>query len=177
MKDLLFFVVAGAMVLLALGVVNTRNILHAALYLVWTLSGTALLYLLMHAEFPAIAQVLVYIGGIVVIVVFTILLTFRLGESYLSDNPVRRLAAGSVALSFFLSFAYLLWKHRALLENREPNNFSYASLERMGEAFLATGRGGWLLAFELLSVLLLGAVIGAVVLARRHREIDQEEQV
>ncbi len=175
MKDLLFFMIAGAMVLLALGAVNARNILHAALYLVWTLSGTALLYLMMMAEFPAIAQVLVYIGGIVVVVVFTILLTSRLGESFLPEHPVRRLAAGAVALTFFLTFAYLLWQHRGLLADRPPHAYSYASLDHMGEAFLAADGAGWLLPFELLSVLLLCAAIGAVVLARRHREIDQEE--
>jgi NADH:ubiquinone oxidoreductase subunit K/uncharacterized MnhB-related membrane protein len=93
MKDTAFYLVAGIMLALSAGVVMARNILHAALYLIFTLSGTALLYLFMNAEFAAIAQVLVYIGGIVIVVVFTILLTSQLGEQHLESSAPRRIVS------------------------------------------------------------------------------------
>lgn len=175
MKDTLFFVTAAAMVFMSLGVVSAKNILHAALYLIWTLSGTAMMFLLMHAEFPAVAQIMVYIGGIVVVVVFTILLTSRLGESYVSENPVRNLASGAVAIAFFLTFGYLIWSNREALDARPAATTPIASLDQMGEAFLAADKNGWLIPFELVSILLLCAIIGALILSRRDAEIDEEE--
>lgn len=175
MKDTAFYIVAGVMLALSLGVATARNILHAALYLIWTLSGTALLYLFMNAEFAAIAQVLVYIGGIVVVVVFTILLTSQLGEAHLDASAPRRITSALLSLAFFGTFAHLLWSHRETFAARLPTEDRFAALDRMGVAFLANDGTGWLIPFELISALLLAAVIGAIVLARRDHEIHGED--
>ncbi len=176
MKDTAFYLVAGIMLALSAGVVAARNILHAALYLIFTLSGTALVYLFMNAEFAAIAQVLVYIGGIVIVVVFTILLTSHLGEDHLEASAPRRILSALLALAFLGTFGHLLWSHREAFIQRVPTTDRFASLDRVGVALLATDGSGWLIPFELISLLLLAAVIGAIVLARRDHEIHGEEK-
>ena len=78
--DLAFYAVAFIILVTAVCTVAVKNILQSAVFLIFSFVATAILYLLLHAEFTALAQVMVYVGGVVIFVVFTILLTSRLGE-------------------------------------------------------------------------------------------------
>ena len=159
-QNVAFGVLALAMVAAALRMVTTRNVVHAALYLVVVLAGVAGMFILLGAEFVGVTQVLVYIGAIVVLFLFGIMLT---KGSFGEDDGVtgeRRLVAGLVGLLVFGVMA------AALVES-----FEDAELSRSGPSTTAELADSifsdYIGPFEAVSVLLLAALIGAIVVARR----------
>ena len=141
------------------GVAFSRNILHAAFLLLLTLSGTAGLYFFLGADFVGVAQILIYVGGILVLLLFAVLLTNRIGEVRMSNRNVGYLTAGPLVLlvAAFLTSAMALgtWAHTEAV--------AAPTTARLGEAFLRE----FLLPFELVSLVLLMALVGAMVVARR----------
>jgi NADH-quinone oxidoreductase subunit J len=139
----------------SLGVVLARNLFHSVLWLALALVGTAGLFVLLHAEFLAAVQVLLYAGGVVTIVVFAIMLTERLvGASLRQTN--RGIVAGALAaLAVFVGLAGTIL--RAAIPP-EPALTTAA----LGRAVLTE----WVLAFEVLGILLVAALLGALYLAR-----------
>jgi len=159
-QNVAFGVLALAMVAAALRMVTTRNVVHAALYLIVVLAGVAGMFILLGAEFVGVTQVLVYIGAIVVLFLFGIMLT---KGSFGEDDGVtgeRRLVAGLVGLLVFGVMA------AALVES-----FEDAELSRSGPSTTAELADSifsdYIVPFEAVSVLLLAALIGAIVVARR----------
>jgi len=142
-------------------VVTTRNIVHAALYLVVALASVAAIYLLLAAPFIAFVQVIIYVGAIVVLILFGIMLTRAPVGRLVLDNSVRaRVGALVVAAGMFAMLTFFLV--RAFGGERIVN--------RSGTATAALGTSifrNFVLPFEAVSVLLLAALVGAIVLARR----------
>ena len=158
MISLVLFYIAGALTLGgAVGVVSTRNVVHAALFLLGSLMGVAGIYLLVFAEFLALVQVLIYGGAIVIVVLFALMLT-RLREfGGPMENPQWPLAAAA-ALGLFGVLA------AAIMRTAAPGvtELSGPSIQEMGQSLFTQ----WAIPFELASVLLLVALIGAIVIAR-----------
>jgi NADH-quinone oxidoreductase subunit J len=156
---LVFYALAALVLLGAAGVAFSRNLLHAAVMLLGTLAGTAGLYLYLGADFLGVAQLLVYVGGILVLLLFAVLLTHRIGAPRLTNASlglavaVPLLAAGGAALAWLL--ARTPWP-------RTETAFG-PTTARLGDGLLRE----YLLPFELASVILLAALVGAMVLARR----------
>ena len=158
----------------AIWTVSSPNILHAAIGLITTFFATAILYLLLNAEFIALTQVTVYIGGVLIFVVFTILLTTQLGEKQWPNSWKKLVLSGLVSLIVFSIFARVLLSMAAQLQ-QTSNNQDYASLLNIGTRLLSTKVGGYVLPFELMSILLLSCMIGAIVITRRPGELEQSE--
>ena len=150
---------------LALAVVSTKHIFRAAVYLMLVLIATAGLYLGLGAEFLAGIQVLVYVGGIVVVLVYAVMLTSSL-ELHETPPPVsRRLMAAVVAGGFFaVSAAAIL---STPMPAAAPSPAILDATPAIGAALLDYGAQGYVLPFELISLLLLAAVIGGIVIARK----------
>ncbi len=159
-ENIAFGIIAAAIVLAALRVVTTRNIVHAALYLIIVLAGVAAQYFLLGAEFIGTAQILIYLGAIVVLFLFGIMLTRAplKGESSL-DNDQRWLAAVvGVLLLGVMSFA--------LIDGFEDAELPADTVQRtaqVADSVFST----YLVPFEVVSVLLLAALVGAIVIARK----------
>ena len=159
MHKYVFAVVAVVMSIAAVRVVTTKNLVHGALYLVVTLLGAAIVFLMTLAEFVAWVQVLIYVGAVIVLLLFGLMLTRApIGRTAL-DNEQRGLAA-LIALGLFSIMSVTMWRA-----------FEGKSIE-FGEATLAGELGQQLftrfvLPFEVVSVLLLAALVGAVVLAKK----------
>ncbi len=145
----------------AIGVVTSRNVVHAALYLVGTLMGAAALYILLLAEFVAWVQVLVYVGAIVVLMLFGLMLTRApIGKGDFDND--QRLLSALTALAVFGVASYIMV--RAFEGQRIDLTRETGTLTRsIGEVIFST----YVLPFEVVSVLLLAALVGAVVIARR----------
>ncbi|HZA39024.1 MAG TPA: NADH-quinone oxidoreductase subunit J [Actinomycetota bacterium] len=161
-QQVVFWVLAVVMTGAALRVVTSRNVVHAALYLVGTLMGAAALYVLLLAEFVAWVQVLVYVGAIVVLMLFGLMLTRApIGRAQQLDNNQRPLAA-VVALAVFVVSAWIMID---AFEGQEValSNASGTTTASVGEVIFSE----YVLPFEVVSVLLLAALVGAVVIARR----------
>jgi len=164
-QEVAFWVIAVAMALAAIGVVRSNNVVHAALFLVVVLAGSAAQYILLLAEFVAWVQVLIYIGAIVVLFLFGIMLTrapMREESGKLDNN--QRLAAAAVALFLFGVLAVFL------IDAFEGNEIEFKdSMVELGST-ASVGQSifrEYVIPFEVVSMLLLAALVGAVALARR----------
>ena len=162
-QKIVFALIAVGMGIAALRVVTSRNVVHAALYLVGTLLGAAALYVLLLAEFVAWVQVLVYVGAIVVLMLFGLMLTRAPLGSANFDNDQRWLAA----LCAGGLFGVMSWILLEAFAGREIALGQTGTETRsVGEAIFSS----FVLPFEVVSVLLLAALVGAVVIARRERQ-------
>ena len=159
-QNVAFGALAFLMVFAGIRVVTTQNVVRAALHLVIVLAGVAAIYILLAAEFVAIVQVLVYIGAIVVLFLFGIMLTRApVGRDVGLDND-QKLIGGLVAISLL---GLMLW---VLTDGFGELKISDQGLIRTG-AVGDSVLGPYIIPFEVVSVLLLAAVVGAVAIARR----------
>jgi len=160
-QNVVFGVLAAAMGLAAIRVVTTKNVVHAALYLVVVLAGVAALYILLAAEFIAVVQVIIYIGAIVLLILFGTMLTRApIGRASDLDNDQRWLGAVVALLLFGVLGAVL---SDAYGSTRLPKDPQVQRTADVGLAIFQT----YVIPFEVVSVLLLAALVGAVVIARR----------
>jgi len=158
---LAFGLIAFITAIATIGVVATRRVLHAALALTGALLGTAGLFILMGAEFVGLVQILVYVGAVVVLFLFGIMLTASGSAATPVDNNQRLLAAAVAFGVFGVLAAGILAAtrgDRGMLELDKA-----VSTEQLGNDLFTT----WILPFEAVSILLLAALVGAIVLARR----------
>lgn len=154
-----FYLLATVVVVSALAVALARNILYSALALLGTLGGVAGLYLYVGADFLGIAQLLIYIGGILVLILFSILLTNRIGELKISNLSAGLTVAAPPAIALMALLA------RVAVRTPWPTTEAVPAptTVRLGDAFLHE----LLLPFELASLVLLMALVGAMVIGRR----------
>ncbi len=159
-QNIAFGIIAAVMLYSAWRVVTTNNVVHAALYLVITLAGVAANFILLGSEFVAVTQVLVYIGAVVVLFLFGIMLTrAQLGEDD-SVRTERRAMAALVGVLLMVVMSY------ALVDEWEDTRVDLEaprSVTSVSDSIFAD----YLIAFEAVSVLLLAALIGAIVVARK----------
>ncbi len=160
-QEVVFWVLAVVIVVAAVRVVTSGNVVHAALYLVATLLGAAALYVLLLAEFVAWAQVLVYVGAIVVLMLFGLMLTRAPIGKARFDNDQRPLAA-LCALAVFVVISVITVRAFEA-EEIDLGRVAGTKTASIGEVIFSA----YVLPFELVSVLLLAALIGAIVIARR----------
>lgn len=162
-QEVVFWILAIAMSFAAMRVVTTRNVVHSALYLVVTLMGAAAMYIMLFAEFVAWVQVLVYVGAIIVLMLFGLMLTRAPIGSGDFDNDQRGLAALVAAAIFGVTSWIMVQAFDGQRVNFAREEGS-TSAEVGGEIF-----SRFVLPFEVVSVLLLAALVGAVVIARRDQ--------
>ena len=156
-----FAIIAAIMIIGALRVVTTSNVVHAALWLVVVLAGAAALYVLLAAEFVEITQVLVYIGAVMVLFLFGTMLTrARIGAETDLNNKNWFLG---IPVSVLLLATMVIALNDGFGNQKMPTDPSVASIQEISDSIY----GPYLLPFWALSFVLLAAVIGAIVLARR----------
>jgi NADH-quinone oxidoreductase subunit J len=155
--------------------VTTRHIFRAAIFLLFSLIGIAGLYFWMQYEFIAAVQIVVYVGGITVLIIFSIFLTQRAGALLPTQKAGRMLFSALAAFCGFALTMLQVYQHsfaKTDKETIEPN------VVNIGNKMLGTGEGGYALPFELVSILLLAALVGCIVIAMRNKSDEQNtEQV
>ena len=159
METIAFAVLAIMIVGSALAVVLTKNLFHAVLWLALALTGTAGIFLMLDAEFLAAVQLLLYAGGIVTVVVFAIVVTERLVGERIAQTS-RRLVAGAIVCATLLMLLVSAIARQPLATERPtmPEQLT----QEIGETVLTR----FVLPFELLAVLMLVALLGAIYFAR-----------
>ncbi len=145
-------------------VVCGRNLVHSAFSLLATFFGVAVFYVLMGADFLAGAQVLIYVGGILVLLLFGVMLTHSVNDLNLKTEMFQVFSGAVVALVVFSGLAGIIyrtpWRNLGILVEGPTT-------EAIGRSFM----GEYLLPFEVASVLLLVALMGAAMLVRRRRDL------
>jgi NADH-quinone oxidoreductase subunit J len=163
-EQIIFLVVGAVTLASALMVVTARDLVHAALWLVATLFGVAVVYTLLNASFLAVVQVVVYIGAIAILFIFAVMLTRR--QTYKDTGAALNKNWWLGALLAVLTFAGLFsllqgWSGFSKTASALPSGFDAVSA--LGEVLVSPA--GYVLPFEVASVLLLAALVGAVYLA------------
>ena len=161
LADLVFYAIAALTVGSAAGVAFSRNIVYSAFALMGTFLGAAGLYVFLAADFVAVVQVLIYVGGILVLMVFAVMLTHRIEDVSISNRTV-----GFVPAFVLLAVAGGIFGYAIVVtpwQVIEPGA-AEATTAAIGHLFL----GEYLLPFELASVVLLAALIGAVSVSRKE---------
>lgn len=161
--EIIFIIVAAVTLGGAIMVVTTRNLIHAALWLILSLFGVAIIYALLSTPFFSVVQVVIYIGAISILMIFAIMLTRRVIQDVGASVNRNWWLAGLLALLLFTSLVWMFstWEgfrtvQPALLAGRD-------TIVELGSALVSPN--GYLIPFEVASVLLLAALIGAVVIA------------
>lgn len=164
----MYGIIAAAIIIFSILTVTTRRILRAATYLLFVLFATAGLYFKLDYEFLGAVQIAVYAGGIVVLFVFSILLTSKPGDNSASLTSKKKLIglAASV-LSLAVAGYALVSRPEFWCAVTKPFELEM-TMNRLGEILLGTEKYQYLLPFEAVSVLLLACIIGGVVVARKR---------
>lgn len=157
----LFYAIAGFTVISALGVALSTNVVYSAMALMGTLIGASGIYVFLAADFVAVVQLLVYVGGILVLTLFAIMLTHQIAEVQVSNRSVGRLPAFALVLLVGVAMGVAMFRapwHVEPLGEATPTTYG------IGDSFL----NQYLLPFELASIVLLTALVGAIVLSRKE---------
>lgn len=162
MERIIFYLLAFSILSLSALAVSSPRLLRSAVYLFGVLTAVAGLYFLMGYYFLGAVQLTVYAGGIVVLIIFSILLTHEIDHKMEAPGAIRAFGAGAVVLLAALMTLYLVGDY-AFVTSNAPDR---GDLDTIGALLLHPGDGGYLLPFELISVLLLAAIFGAVVIAK-----------
>ncbi|NWF62991.1 MAG: NADH-quinone oxidoreductase subunit J [Chloroflexi bacterium] len=172
-QQIIFLFVALFTLISAVMVVTTRNLVHAALWLVSTLFGVAVVYALLNANFIAVVQVVVYIGAIAILFIFAVMLTRRDMRDTGPQMNKNWWAGALVAALTFAGLVSLLqeWSGFSKTASDFPSGFDAMGL--LGEALVSPD--AYVLPFEVASVLLLAALVGAVYVAFNPRSGDSQK--
>ena len=160
---IVFWILSLVIIMSAIMVVSLRNVFHCALFLILALFGVAGIFVMLEAEFIAAAQVLIYVGAVAILMIFAIMLT-----SNLASRSIRQ-TNENVLVSFFVSavfaFATMILIGSTHVWQYEIKDLSTENTLTLGKYLMTE----YVLPFEVVSVLLLAAMIGAIVLARKER--------
>ncbi len=158
-----FYIIAVAMVIGAILVVTLKNVFHCALSLALVAIGAAGLYFMLDAEFLAVVQILVYVGAVITLIAFVVMLTQRVsGKNFKQSNNqkfISLIVSAGLLFMFFKKLPSVAWK-------TAPETDKLADVQTIGNALLTK----YIFPFEIISVVLLVALIGAIVLARRENK-------
>ncbi|MEO6404160.1 MAG: NADH-quinone oxidoreductase subunit J [Ferruginibacter sp.] len=165
-STIIFYLLASLTLVSALLAVTTRMIFRAAIYLLFSLIGIAGIYFWLQYEFIAAVQIVVYVGGIVVLIIFSIFLTQQAGELMPKQKLGRQIFSALTAFCGLALVLLQLFQHEFTQTNNPPIQPNVANI---GRQMLGVNEGGYALPFELVSMLLLAALIGCIVIALKSK--------
>lgn len=167
-SNIIFYVLAVCMALFSVLTVTTRSIVRAATYLLFVLFGTAGLYFLLGYTFLGAVQGMVYAGGIIVLYVFSILLTSGAKDSLSRFSKTKVGAAIVTSLAGLALVAFILFSHGFASQAVGTLNECTPSIDSIGTFMLSSDKNGYLLPFEAVSVLLLACIVASLIIARKR---------
>jgi len=161
--DIIFYLFAAITIVSGILVVNSKNIVHAAFSMLLTFFGVAGIYVLLGADFLAIVQIMVYVGGILILLLFGVMLTNKITNVEIRSGSIQIIPA-IIGLAVFAAILFSImtstkWK-------TEQYEIPFTTSYQIGEILITE----YVLIFELLGILLLIALIGAASIARRDKE-------
>ena len=169
---IIFYLLAALTLGSGLVAVSTRHIFRAAISLLFSLIGVAGIYFWLDYQFIAAVQIVVYVGGIVVLIIFSIFLTQQSGEKLPQQKIGRLVFSGLAAFCGFALTIVQIMQHSFTGSNATPVD---PTIKNIGEELLALDKNGYALPFEVVSMLLLAAMIGCIVIALRTPILPKKE--
>ena len=170
MGEILFLGLISVIAISAIWVVVSPNLVHSAVSLLFTLFGIAGLYVFLYADFMAATQVVIYVGGILVLIIFGVMLTNKI------DKPVIESVSSNKIIGVLISSFIFTMLSVVIIQTKWPINENSlpgpSTVELIGKLIL----GKYLLPFELVSILLLASLVSAALLARKKTISEKQEQ-
>jgi len=171
MEKIIFYLVALMMIVSAIASVSSRKMLRSVIYLLFVLIGIAGIFFLIDYNFLAAIQLTVYAGGIIVLIIFSVLLVHHIDMELEIAKPSKQIVtalACIIGLGIFLTTIYSY-------NFNEIENTITTTTADVGSALLSYGSGGFILPFEVISVLLLAAMVGAIIIAKGEKLTDKTD--
>jgi len=169
-SQIIFYIISAFVLGTGILSVTARKIFRSAIWLLFSLIGIAGLYFWMQVEFIAAVQIVIYVGGIVVLIIFSIFLTQQSGKEMPKSSMTGGIASALAVLFGFVLSCLLIWQNDFSLVAK---NFDW-TVAQIGAQMLNTGDGGFALPFEVVSILLLAAMIGCIVIAMKSPNLKSE---
>lgn len=160
-SQIIFYILSAFILGTAVLSVTTNKIFRSAIWLLFSLVGIAGLYFWLQVEFIAAVQIVVYVGGIVVLIIFSIFLTQQSGRE-MAKPPMLRSIASILVVLFGFALTYFLVYKNDFKAGEKPFDWS---VHKIGTQMLETGENGFVLPFEVVTFLLLAAMVGCIVIA------------
>jgi len=169
--QIMFYLIAAFILITGLLSVISKKVFRSAIFLLFSLLGISGLYFWMEMEFIAAVQISVYVGGIVVLIIFSIFLTEQAGKETKHAPAVRTVSAILAALFGIIQTGLIIYRYQ-FSKSEAPLDFS---VTRIGKAMLNFGADGFSLPFEAVSILLLAAMVGCIVVAMKSNIIIRNQ--
>jgi len=166
--QIIFIINAVITLFAAIKVVTSRNLVHAALWLILVFFGIAVFFVMLDAGFLAVAQVVIYIGAIAILMIFTIMLTRRVAKDSGAQLNSNWWGGGILALIMFAGITWILTHWQRFQTTAPTIPATTDSVRHLGVGLVSPN--GFLLPFEVASVLLVAALIGAIMVAREQKK-------
>jgi len=163
MEAILFYILATLMIIFAVASVTSRKILRAVIYLLFVLICIAGLYFLINYNLLAAIQLTVYGGGVIVLFIFSVLLVHHVELELEKTSLKKKIIAGIISL---LGLGITLWAIFTYTFKTATTSYSSIEVKDIGFKLLSYGDGGFILPFEVISVLLVAVMIGAIIVAK-----------
>ncbi len=167
LQTVVFYLLAAFIILMSIMTVTTKRIVRSATYLLFVLFGTAGIYFLLGYTFLGSVQVMVYAGGIVVLYVFSILLTSGEGDRAERLKCSRFWAGLGTSVVGAAIVLFIILKHK-FLSNIGEAPLVEVNMKKIGTLMLSSDKYGYVLPFEAVSILLLACIVGALLIARKR---------
>ena len=171
MERIIFYILALTMIVFAIAAVRSRKMLRSVIYLLFVLVGIAGIFFLIDYNFLAAIQLTVYAGGIIVLMIFSVLLVHHIELKLEVAKPIRQLVTAIACLVGIGVVLSTIYTHEF---NVIENNITTTTTD-IGSKLLSYETGGFILPFEVISVVLLAAMIGAIVIAKGKKLTNKNE--
>ena len=172
MESIIFYVLALVMIVFAIIAVTSRKMLRSVIYLLFVLCGVAGIFFLIDYNFLAAVQLTVYAGGIIVLIIFSVLLVHHIELKLEMAKPLRQVITAIACLIGIGVFLTTIYSYPfKVVENTDTTTTA-----QIGTKLLSYGEGGFILPFEVISVVLLAAMIGAIVISKGKKLSDKNEE-
>ncbi|WP_445956746.1 NADH-quinone oxidoreductase subunit J family protein [Yeosuana sp.] len=165
MEAILFYILAAIIIIFAIASVTSRKILRAVVYLLFVLIGISGLYFLINYNLLAAIQLTVYGGGVIVLFIFAVLLVHHVELKLEKTSVKKKIIAGLLSLT---GLAITLWAIFTF-HFKTANNYKSIEVADIGRKLLSYEDGGYILPFEVISVLLVAVMIGAIIVAKGNK--------
>jgi len=172
MEKIIFYTLALIMIVFAIASVTSRKMLRSVIYLLFVLCGIAGIYFLIDYNFLAAIQLTVYAGGIIVLIIFSVLLVHHIEMELEIAKLSKQILVGLACLIGLGIFLTTIYSH----EFNVIENSLTTSTSDIGIKLLSYEAGGFILPFEVISVLLLAAMVGAIIIAKGKKLTDKNEE-
>ncbi|MCK9220172.1 MAG: NADH-quinone oxidoreductase subunit J [Bacteroidales bacterium] len=167
-NQLMFVIFSAVIIIFSILTVTSRRILRAATYLLFVLVATAGLYFLLQFNFLAAIQLTLYVGGIVVLIIFSILLTSHLGDKLEAPGWKKTVPALFVAVFGAVMCTITILQYNFPMEVITGSDRT--KIREISYSLVSTEKFGYALPFEVISILLLASMIGAIILAKKRKD-------